>query len=115
MNPNFFKKFFVPSRYWLFSSVYYLHIKKCKSKNVFCSWNETNHHIHKIRIGIVGEMIRMEDKKEKVKLRFRFHHSHSKDGKTAEEIIQSLVDSTIKRVLAENEKKYYNRLKEHTS
>ncbi|MCM3692212.1 hypothetical protein [Neobacillus niacini] len=57
----------------------------------------------------------MEDKKEKVKLRFRFHHSHSKDGKTAEEIIQSLVDSTIKRVLAENEKKYYNRLKEHTS
>ncbi|MDQ0197098.1 hypothetical protein [Neobacillus ginsengisoli] len=47
--------------------------------------------------------------------KFKFNFKPSDSGKQAEEIIQELVEQTIKKVLAEQETKYYNRLKEHTS
>ncbi|USK78935.1 hypothetical protein LHV56_19070 [Peribacillus frigoritolerans] len=46
---------------------------------------------------------------------FNFSFRKSEEGKTAEEIIQTLVDTTIKKVLTEYQNKYYNSLKEYTS
>ncbi|SEM34476.1 hypothetical protein SAMN05192533_102259 [Mesobacillus persicus] len=47
------------------------------------------------------------------KFNFRFHKSTS--DKTPDEIIQALVDNTIKKVLTDYDKKYYNSFKEYTS
>jgi hypothetical protein len=47
------------------------------------------------------------------KLKFRFHKSESE--KSREEIVQALVEATIKKVLAEQELSYYNGIKAYTS